>query len=442
MTFGQQWLFTRLSQLLRGFPDVSLCVALSGGVDSSALLTALATPRRARPRLRAIHVDHGLHPNSGLWSAHCRTLARGLKVPLEVVATRVERARGESLEAAARTARYALLEANLSAGEVLLTAHHEDDQLETVLLQLFRGSGVAGIAAMPEITAFGRGILARPLLGCARSQLEEWARAKRVAWVEDDTNADEGLDRNYLRRRVLPLLRERWPGIASSVGRSARHAARAQKLLDEVARRDIERAADGDGLAASALRALSPDRRRNAVRFWIARSGFTVPDTRRLDEICGPLLQARPDANPRVSWGDLVLRRERGRLSISNVRRTSGSGALEWNWIARTTCDLPDAGGQLELSQDLRGPLDLDALPTLLTVRTRSGGERLRPRRGGPTRALKSLLQEAHVPPGERARLPLVCSGGRVLAVADLWLDESVQAGAGARRRARLLWRR
>src|SRR6185437_7672790 len=325
MNFSRQWLFARLSRLLADFPDVSVCVALSGGLDSSVLLTALATPQRARPRLRAIHIDHGLHPNSRLWSAHCRSLARQLKVPLRVLATKVTRGSGESLEAAARTARYALLEAHLAPGEVLLTAHHADDQLETVLLQLFRGSGVAGISAMPEITAFGRGFLARPLLGYSRSQLEEWARARNLAWVEDDTNADERLDRNYLRRRVLPLLRARWPGIASSVGRSARHAAQAQQLLDEVARRDIQRATDGDCVAASVLRALAPERRRNALRFWIARSGFTVPDTRRLDEICGPLLQARFDANPRVSWGEVVVQRQRGRLSISGGERRASA---------------------------------------------------------------------------------------------------------------------
>src|SRR5215469_12271905 len=241
--FGQQWLFARLGRILRGFPDVSLCVALSGGVDSSALLAALATPRRARPRLRAVHVDHGLHPNSALWSAHCRALAQSLDVPLHVLTTRVARARGESLEAAARKARYALLEPQLAAGEVLLTAHHEDDQLETVLLQLFRGGGLAGIAAMPELAPFGAGFLARPLLGCTRAQLEEWVRSNALQWVEDDTNSDESLDRNYLRRRILPLVRTRWPGIAGSVARSARHAAEAQRLLEVVARRDVERAA-------------------------------------------------------------------------------------------------------------------------------------------------------------------------------------------------------
>jgi len=519
MNFSRQWLFARLSRLLADFPDVSVCVALSGGLDSSVLLTALATPQRARPRLRAIHIDHGLHPNSRLWSAHCRSLARQLKVPLRVLATKVSRGSGESLEAAARAARYALLEAHLAPGEVLLTAHHADDQLETVLLQLFRGSGLAGISAMPEIAAFGRGFLARPLLTCARSQLEEWAKSTGLTWVEDDTNADESLDRNYLRRRVLPLLRARWPGVGISVGRSARHAAAAQKLLDEVARRDVERAADGDCLASGVVRALGPERRRNALRFWIARSGFRVPDTRRLDEICGPLLDARPDANPRVSWADGVVQRERGRLSITRVERRSGAvgrpspapvgermtaagrsgasarqssapggqssatgrhsgaaaqssapagqsnaaagqstarverrsgasvGPVEsgqvWNWAKQPSCRLAGVGGgQLELRQDPRGPLDLDALPKELTVRTRVGGERLKPRRGGRTRALKSLLQEAHVPPGERSRLPLVCSGARVLAVADLWIDESIQAGPGVRRRGRFRWRR
>lgn len=439
--FGQHWLFERLAHLLPDFPAVSLCVALSGGVDSSALLTALATPRRQRPGLRAVHVDHGIHPNSTLWSAHCRALASRLGVPLQVLATRVRRARGESLEAAARAVRYTLLAANLQEGEILLTAHHEDDQLETVLLQLFRGSGLAGIAAMPELALFGKGLLLRPLLTRTRAQLTAWSRANSVEWVEDDTNADEGLDRNYLRRRVVPLIRERWPSVGSSVGRSARHAAEAQRLLDTVALRDVEHAADGNSLLVSSLRALPLERTRNALRFWIARCGYTLPDSRRLAEMCGPLLHARPDANPQVSWSGAVLQRERGRLAIRNSAPAPGDAAFEWRWRASRTFELPD-GGQLELRQDPEGSLDLDALPEGLTIRRRAGGERLRLRRGGPSRALKNLLQEAHVPLGERARLPLIWSDERLLAVGDLWCDESVQARPGASRRGRLLWRR
>jgi tRNA(Ile)-lysidine synthase len=215
-----------------------------------------------------------------------------------VLSTKVDRPRGTSLEAAARETRYRLLAKALKQGEFLLTAHHQDDQLETVLLQLFRGSGLAGLAAMPAITPFAGGWLARPLLSRTRAELEAWARAQGLTWVEDDTNADERLDRNYLRRQVLPLVRERWPGSPAAVSRSARHAAEAQRLLDAVARADIDRASYGESLSAKVLRALPLDRRRNALRFWIANTGRLQPETRRLDEIAGPLIEARPDANP------------------------------------------------------------------------------------------------------------------------------------------------
>ena len=481
--FGQQWLSARLSQLLPGFPGVSLCVALSGGVDSTVLLAALATGARSSARLRAVHVNHGLHSNSQSWSAHCRSLAAALGVPLKILATKVRRVPGESLEAAAREARYALLAADLAKGEILLTAHHEDDQLETVLLQLFRGSGLAGIAAMPEVAPFADGWLARPLLTCSRVKLEEWARLNCAAWaqpgspawIEDDTNSDESLDRNYLRRRVVPLIRDRWPSAASSVSRSARHAAEAQRLLDGVARRDVERAADGESLAVTSLRALPPDRLRNALRFWIAQAGVPVPDKRRLDEICGPLLVARHDAHPHVAWNGVRLQREGGRLTIRSAseghgggtggrdprqsttrprgeaansaagratrQTTTGAAEITWHWRSANSCALSD-GGKLELRQDPRGPIDLDRLPESLLVRRRAGGERLRPRPGGQSRALKNLLQEAHVSISDRKCLPLIFAGARLLAAADLWHDESIGAGSGTTRRGRFLWRR
>ncbi len=247
-------------------------------------------------------MNHGLHPNAPRWSEHCRALARELGVPLEIVAANVSRPAGESLEAAARAARYSVLGQMLQAGEFLLTAHHEDDQLETVLLQLFRGAGVAGLAAMPALAPFAAGWLARPLLSRSRDELEQWVRNARLAWVEDDTNANETLDRNYLRRRVLPLIRERWAGVGSAVARSARHAAECQRLLDSMARTDVERASSGAELFVPTLRALQADRRRNALRFWIAKAGARVPDTSRLEELAGAVIEARPMPT-RVSSG-------------------------------------------------------------------------------------------------------------------------------------------
>ncbi|MGH8288688.1 MAG: tRNA lysidine(34) synthetase TilS [Steroidobacteraceae bacterium] len=448
-TFAPGWLIERLARLLPGFPDVAVCVALSGGLDSTTLLAALAAARVDRLHLRAVHIDHGLHPNASRWAAHCRKLARQLEIPLRVLAIEVNRGGGVSLEEAARAARYRRLAEYLKRGEALLTAHTRDDQLETVLLQLFRGCGLAGLAAMPPVAPLGAGLLVRPLLGCSRRQLEAWTCARGLAWVEDDTNLDERFDRNYLRRRVLPLVRERWPGVGSAVARSARHAAEAQRLLTALARADLERASDGASLSVKALRALTPDRRRNLLRLWIADSGRVVPDARRLEEIAGPLIEARPDAHPQVLFGDVEVRRHADLLSLTDREATSGgrpdaqtqAAELDWRWRQSNRRALP-GGSALELVAGSQGAIDLDALPERLAVRWRRGGERLRVRSGGPRRALKSLLQEARVPLAERARMPLIFADGRLIAAADLWIDESVRAAPGAAHRARLFWRK
>ena len=447
--FAPGWLIERLARLLPGFPDVAVCVALSGGLDSTTLLAALAAARVERLRLRAVHIDHGLHANAARWSAHCRRLARELEVPLRVLAVEVDRGRGVSLEEAARTARYRRLARYLKPGEALLTAHTRDDQLETVLLQLFRGSGLAGLAAMPPLAPLGAGLLARPLLERSRAELEAWTRARGLAWVEDESNLDERFDRNYLRRRVLPPVRERWPGVASAVARSARHAAEAQRLLTVLARADLERARDGAALSVKALRPLTADRRRNLLRLWIAESGRAMPDARRLEEIAGPLIEARPDAHPQVLFGDVEVRRHADLLSLMDRQATSGGRSdaptrlaeLDWQWRQSNRCALP-GGSALELVMASQGAIDLDALPERLAVRWRRGGERLRLRSGGPRRALKSLLQEARVPLAERTRMPLIFADGRLIAAADLWIDESVRAAPGAAHRARLLWRK
>ncbi len=449
--FTPAWLGRHLTHLLPDLPRRQLCVAFSGGADSTALLAALAQLKRPALTVRAVHVDHHLQPGSARWSAHCRRVARRLGVALQVRHIKVARRRGDSLEAVARQARYAALAAALRDGEVLLTAHHGDDQLETVLLQLLRGAGIAGMAAMPAVAPFERTVLVRPLLERAGEELRGWLRSQGIAWVEDDSNADERLERNYLRAQVLPALRARWPGAAASVARTARHAAEAQRLLAGLGAADAGRAAVGFALSASVLRRLPAERRRNALRHWITAAGFLAPPTRRLQEISGALLAARPDTRPLVAWQGVRLQREQDLLVLRADPAPTQSGRaapvqapparrpLHWRWQGQRTLALP--GGLLTLQSDPRGPLDLGALAPRLTLRERRGGERLRPVRGGPRRALKGLLQQAHIPVEERACLPLLFAGERLLAVADLWLDESVQAGPASPHRGRLIWR-
>jgi len=442
--FGGAAVLARLEALLPEFPHVRLCVALSGGIDSTALLAALAPARTRGLALRAVHVDHGLHPDSRHWSRECRMLARRLEVPLRVVRIELTVGRGESPEQAARVARYRALGAALAPGEVLLTAHTQDDQLETVLLQLFRGCGLAGLAAMPALAPFGPTWLARPLLGFTRAQLEQWLTGENLPVVTDPSNADERFDRNYLRRQVLPAVRARWSSVAAAVARTARHAAEGQHLLESLGRADVERASDGAALSVKALRALELPRRRNALRYWIARGGYTLPDARRLEQISGAMIDARPDAHPHVAWRAARIERHADLLLIAGALEAPGPfmppREIVWDLGASARCELPRGCGAIELRPDVHGPLDLDALGVCLRVSWRRGGERLRVRPGGARRALKSLLQEARVPPAERARLPLLFRDGELVAAADLWIDASVRARGAARRRARLIW--
>jgi len=372
--FGVHWLRGRLAELLPGFPDLGLCVAFSGGPDSTALLAALARLRRRPRSLRAVHVDHGLHPDSGSWATHALALARSLNVPCTVLTAKVSRARGESPEARARAARYRLLADALSEGEVLLTAQHEDDQVETVLLMLLRGAGMAGLAAMPEVAPFARGSLARPLLTRSRAELVAWVRRQGLACLDDPSNADEAFDRNFLRLRVLPVIRERWPAAATTVSRTARHAAEAQRLLEALAQADVGAARHGESLAASSLRALPPDRRRNALRFWITSRGFVLPPTARLREMAGPLLAARADAHPSVAWpgarvelhtGLLTLRSSAGKRGVlpGTVPATMSGSEIPWRWRAQPVCALPSGLGQLELKADAHGWIHLSDAP-------------------------------------------------------------------------------
>jgi len=349
-------------------------------------------------------------------------------VPCVVERVRVEGAAEDGPEAAARRARYACLARLLEPGEVLLTAHHRDDQAETVLLQLLRGAGVHGLAGMPPLAPFAAGFHARPLLGFPRAALETYARAQGLSWVEDPSNRAPGIDRNRVRHRVLPLLRERWPVADRQLAQAARHAAEAAALLDEQAGADLTACTGNDGgLRVSRLRQLSSARRRQLLRYWIRSRGFRVPSTRQLE-----LLLTQLEIEPRtrravVRWRGAELRRYRDALVLRAVAARPAAGAVVWDGVQPLL--LPSIGRQMRLAPALgQGLARARVDGAVLSVRFRRGGEVCRLPGRSHHHKLKKLLQQAGVPPWERERLPLLYVNDTLAAVGDRWVCEPFAA--------------
>jgi tRNA(Ile)-lysidine synthase len=429
MTLRPADVANRLAGLVPEFPDVAIAVALSGGADSAALLHALAAVARDEPRLRlrALHVDHGLQSAAATLREAASRLAAGCAVPLEVLEVRVDPAAADGLESAARSSRYAALAGALAPGEVLVTAHHREDQAETVLLQLLRGAGLRGLAAMPASATLGPGRRVRPLLDVPRAALLEYAATHGLPCVDDPMNADPRFDRAYLRAEIWPRVVARWPAAAETLSRAARHAAEAQRLVDAVADEDLGRLARGAALDVPGLVALGAERRNAALRRWLARRGVRPPAARRLAIVERELLRARGPNGPRLAWDAVELRRHANELHLVPVLDALPAGAS-----LTVGVDLGlGALGRLALRRQRGSGIAADRVSLPLAVRPRSGGERLRRVPGAPRRALKDLLREAGLPPWVRERLPLLWDGARLVAVVvpgETWVSAEVAA--------------
>ena len=418
----------RLDALLAAHPEARrLVVGYSGGVDSHVLLHSLATHRDRWPerRLAAIYVDHGLQAASTAWGEHCGEVCRALAIPFRILRINARPTPGDSPEAAARRARYAALAAELGPDAALLTAHHRDDQAETLLLQLLRGAGPHGLAAMPAAARLGQGWLLRPLLDLDRADLLVYAREHGLRWIEDASNADAGFDRNYLRHHVLPLLRERWPAVNRTLARSARWCAETADWLDQEAAADLARVVTHrpDSLYIPVLGELSEPRQHNLLRYWLRQRGLPVPDHRQLGQILRDGLTARRDRQPCIHWPGGEVRRYRDTLyAMPPLAPHDARQCFVWRPGANGYPPLALPGvGTLAWRETVGVGLRQSALAdAALTVRFRQGGEHFRPvgRRHG--QELKKLLQKAGIPPWERERLPLVYRGEALLAVAGL----------------------
>ncbi|HEX6736319.1 MAG TPA: tRNA lysidine(34) synthetase TilS [Azonexus sp.] len=292
-------------------PHERLYVGLSGGCDSVVLAHLLSRLGLAG-RLGAIHVHHGLSPNADAWADFCADYCRALDIPLQIRRVTVAMGTGCGLEAAARQARYAAF-ADIPA-DCLMLAQHRGDQAETLLLNLLRGAGVTGTAAMPVERCSGRLRLLRPLLGETRAAIEAYARAQDLIWVTDESNADTALGRNFLRHEALPVISRHFPAAEAALAQAAANFAEAAELLDELAALDWAQAADGETARLPALRALSPARLKNLLRFRLRALGWRMPVAARLDEFARQLQQAGPDRHPELPLEEGRMRAAHGHL--------------------------------------------------------------------------------------------------------------------------------
>jgi tRNA(Ile)-lysidine synthase len=396
-------------------------VGFSGGLDSTVLLHLLAhTPAMHALGVRAIHVHHGLHPEADRWALHCQNVCAALDVPLLVTRVHVDRTSGLGLEGAARTARHAAFIQALGEDEILVLAHHRDDQAETFLLRALRGAGVDGLGAMRAWRRHAQGWLWRPLLDQPRQHLLDYARHHTLNWLQDPANADEQFDRNFLRRQVLPLLQRRWPHAAELLARSAGLCAQASDLLtdeDAVTLASLQLAPDT--LDGERLRALPAPRRARVLRQWIAHLGLPPLPAQGIARIEAELLPARPDTHARFDWHGARIQRWRHLLHAGWQRQPLPA---DWQqcWDGRTALTLPN-GDQLRL-------IGADAFDSPLLVRPRRGGERILLPGRQHSHTLKHVLQSAGIPPWQRQRLPLLCAGTTVLAAGDRILSAGLAA--------------
>ncbi|OYY73740.1 MAG: tRNA lysidine(34) synthetase TilS [Gammaproteobacteria bacterium 28-57-27] len=431
------WLAELLAAIPAHLRRRTLYLAFSGGLDSTVLLHGLVALQRAGKiaELRVLHVHHGLQAAADDWAESAQRLATELNVPLQVLRVEVDKQAGQGVEAAARAARYAALTETMAAGDVLLTAHHLDDQAETFMLQLMRGAGVRGLSAMPmlQLLALPKGEAngqaknhawhLRPLLHVSRQTLQQLAVQQGLAWVDDPSNADTRFARNLVRHAVLPRLQQHWPQATQTLARCAERMASTEGLLLDLARLDLEglRSEETHRLCVDGLRRLSTARMHNAVRAWLLELGLPAPPAARLHEL-QRVLDARVDAAPQLVWPGVKLRRWRGGLyALLDVIDPT----LNWpgcTWSLQHPLELPELSLRLVASYVLGSGLKPHLLQQGVYVCVRQ--EASLPPVASRT-SLSKRLQELGVPPWLRASLPLIYCGDSLLQISDLWRSPS-----------------
>lgn len=416
-------------------PEESICVGFSGGMDSAALLHALASLPETQGRLRAVHVNHGLHPDADAWAAHCAAFCAELGVEFGTVEVAIDPAEPGGPEGRARSARYRALRELLADDEILVTAHHQQDQAETFLLQLMRGAGPAGLRGMALRHAANGLTILRPLLEVAPAAIRVYAASARLSWIDDPSNVELRFDRNYLRHEILPLLIGRWPAALEVITRSARLCGIAVDAADEVAAASLADMLVDNRLDLELLARLESPHQSQLLRAAIQAVGLPLPSEQQLNLALAGLLESRQDAELQFTWPGGAVRRYRNTAwlyAAADNELINQSRADEFNWQPPGTLDLGALAGRLTALAAEPGPGVLAMPASGWLVRFRRGGERLRLHAQGPERSLKNLLQENDVVPWMRSHIPIVCSAGTVVAVGDLWTNADCLVAPGA----------
>ena len=425
-----------LSEHLNKFNKANhLYVGYSGGLDSHVLLHVIIE-LIGKKRITAVHVNHQLSSNSDIWQKHCED--RCLEIGVDIICKTVSiKNRGTGIEDAARNARYSVFEKLLKKNDLLILAHHADDQIETMLFRLFRGSGIKGMSGMPISRLLGNGELFRPLLPFFRRDLESYASANQINWIEDDSNLDIAFDRNFIRHKLIPTINERWPNSSFKLNRSANIFAESDFLINILAQKDFKIVKEvservGWSISIDKLNGFEIIRQKNILRYWFNLHNLTLPSYAVLDNALNQMIGSKIDAEPIVSWGDLQLRRFNKKLYLLplnfedpnySVKKKKGRELLEKNsikWDGSSHLILPDSSS-LCVKLKIKGGLRIDVKKNL-EIRFRSGGERCKPQGRSGSNTLKKLFQEYSLEPWLRNNIPLIYIDNRLAAVGDLWV--------------------
>ena len=413
--------------------DSKYVIAYSGGIDSHVLLYCCV---KLKLPVRAIHVHHGLQDIADEWVEHCRSVCEQLDVYLDVVFVDAKQQNGQSPEESARNARYAVLHDNLQDGDCLITAQHQNDQAETLLLQLFRTASAAGLAAMPERKQLGKCLHIRPLLPFSRLEIEAFAKESRLHWIEDPSNQDVTFDRNYVRKNIIPVLTERWPEIAKQLSTVAGIQQGNLRVLEDMAAIDLAnvvvipvfqsllcRYPVISVLSITALKKLSTERLFNLLRYWVISEAGVSPTRNLLQEIVKTIIHTKQDVNSIVAYSDFEYRKYRDGLYLLKVG-TEIDIEEDIVWEPLSPIVLPGLNTRFSVLKRPGTGLKIELLSKPLRLRFRQGGERFHPENRQHSQSLKKILQEEGVPPWERNTFPLLYFNDECIAVVGLWISK------------------